>query len=93
MDHVLEVFGVLLQILLDLLLLVGTQRWSTSSAGLVIEADEALRLPAVDPRRYAAAVHLVNLGNTRNGEALVTEQETMRAYTGASGGMIAMPVM
>jgi len=85
-----EVLGVLLEILLDLLLLVNAEgRWA-SGTGLVIEADSSWRVPAINPARHAAAVHLGHPGHVRHGDPLVTEQEAVRPHAGASGGVIAM---
>ena len=90
MDDCLEVFGGILQILLDLLLLVEAERRSTSGARLVLEADEAPGLPLVDPGRYAAVGDLVQAGHMRHGDTLVAQEETMRSHTGTPRGMIAM---
>jgi hypothetical protein len=66
-------------------------RWASGS-GLVLEADSAVRGPAVHPARHAAAGHLGQRGKGRPGDPWVTEQEAMRPPAGASGGVRAMPL-
>jgi hypothetical protein len=79
-------------VLVDLLLFIGCEARGTSRTRVVLQADHAYVVPALNLLRYGAYHDVIDVSNTAHRKALMAQQDTMSAQTSVSGGMTAMPV-
>lgn len=90
--HLLQVFGMLLQVLVSLVLLLSREARGTSRPGVVVQADQSGIVPALKPGRHGVSRDLIDVGNVAQRKALMAQQDTMGAHASASGRMQAMHV-
>src|SRR5205809_7751370 len=90
--HLLQIFGMLLEVLVDLVLFLWGEARGTSRTRLVIQADQPCALPALNPLRHGIARNLIDVGNAAQSKALMAQQQPMGTHASTSGRMKAMHV-
>src|SRR2546427_8156226 len=68
--HLLQIFGMLLQVLVDLVLLLSREARGTSRPRVGVQADQSGSVPAFQPCRHGISRDLIDVGNAAQRTAL-----------------------
>ena len=85
--HLLQIFGMLLQVLVDLVLFIWREARRTSRTRVIIQADQPGALPTLNPLRHGVSRDLIDGSDPAHRKALMAQQETMGAHASTPRGM------
>src|SRR2546425_205939 len=85
--HLFQIFGMLLQVLVDLGRFLWREARRTSRTRVIIQADQPGALPALKPLRHGVSRALRAGSDPAHRKALMAQQETMGAHASTPRGM------